>query len=126
MKTRVNNSNACKVVTVFLSLLSFCAVAIAQPNMKEDNVSYKDAEQAFIRLDAFMNDVEQSIRYVAPGDENAELEMVWKRLEVFADHCEREVRYRAPETDIQSDYATGKTNLEDNYNETADVPTLPR
>jgi hypothetical protein len=126
MKTRNNNNNGSKVVTAFLSLLLFCVVANAQPNMKEDNVSYKDIEQAFFRLDAFMNDVEQSMRYVAPGDENAELEMVWKRLEAFADHCEREVRYRAPEADGQLEYATNKTDLEDKYNETADVPTLPR
>jgi len=110
MKTNYNTSHTSKMVSVFFLVMVSSAVALAQPRPQQSDDN-SNAEQAFERLEAFMNVAEQSIRYTAPSDEYADLEKVWERLEVFANNCEREMLYRVPaEEEHSTEMASSETD----------------
>jgi hypothetical protein len=129
MKTNNNTSNVSKMLTVFLLVMTFSAVAMAQPQPQQSDANSRNMDQVFSSLEAFMTVAEQSIRYVAPSDEeNDELEMVWERLDLLAGNIEREIRYKAPEDDGEN--SVNETTRESRYTEIlsyhADVPKSMR
>jgi len=96
MKTKNLSGSAFKMASLFVLFLSCYNVAQAQFQMQTKYGSKLEVEQAHYRLDAVMNSMEQSARYVAPSVEDAELELLKQKLEVFTANLERTISYRPP------------------------------
>jgi len=119
MKTNYNTNHTSKMVSVFFLVMVCSAAAFAQPQPQKSDENSRNAEQAFERLEAFMNVTEQSLRYTAPSDEYADLEKVWERLEMFAENCEKEMRYRVPDSEEEhsNEIASSETDQKNEPNE---------
>jgi hypothetical protein len=97
MKTKTNTRHACILAFVLWAAFVSGPAVFAQSEPEEFNSD--EVIEAFVRLDALMVAIEETVRYVPPSAESDDIRSAWERLDLLAVQIENETMYRAPELD---------------------------
>jgi hypothetical protein len=103
MKTKINISNLKKLAVSACSALVITTGSYTQPN---PDINKNEELVSMVRLEALMNSVEQTVRFVAPSvsdtyvyekpEVSDEIEKAYENLEMLADLTEAVIKYKAP------------------------------
>jgi len=107
MKTNINISNLKKMVVTFAATMVLTAGTFANPaNSKEETIYVN-------RLEALMNETEQSVRFIAPAvEESQEVVLAMEELNEMADLTEASVKYVAPVVEESQEVASAFEGLD--------------
>ncbi len=113
MKTKTNINRIARM-SVATSVL-FALVALVP--VKANPVSNAEIAVASVRMDLLNDDIESSVRFVAPVSADVaaeyremELYIASEKLDEFNSEIEQEIRFEAPAVDLKSEAAESEVN----------------
>jgi hypothetical protein len=97
MKTKMNFSNLKKLTLTACAVLIITTAGFTQPKAPD----YENSDLTFqVRLEAFMNLSQQSIRYKVPATiETEDVSVEMERLDILVNKTEALLKYEAPAAD---------------------------
>jgi len=89
---------------ILSTVLGTLMVSGGSVTAQADPDEYKNDELAavFSRLDELMSEMEDGVRYVAPMEDDIEINIAWERLEMLANKIENDILYKVPFLDEYS------------------------
>jgi hypothetical protein len=114
MKTNMNINRIAQMSIASAALFFFANVMPVKAEIKSDVMNNPEVSAATCRLDNLNNEIEVSIRFVAPtistNDETMtiEAEAAAERLEILNNSIEKSAKFVAPAVDVNAEAVAGE------------------